>query len=151
MTCLQYYERYRNWSSLAALKQPGKNTVKWPKLHNLQHGIYIFFPGDTPRISMRLVANRNCCYYRTWDICFGTLHLAPSKEWFREDDRIHSTYLKNTKSTFKCIEKIHSLDCKFNFIDYLSLFYINALRMSDSFADVMSSLYVTCKMPVVNK
>ena len=58
-----------------------RNTVEWPKMHNFENGIYQFFRGIHPRISILgsrrfaprspLVANRNLYYYRTWDICVG--------------------------------------------------------------------------------
>ena len=69
-------------------------------MHNLQNGIYTFFRGYIPVSlylvlgTLRLVANGNLCYYRTWDICvrkrnfchystwdiyFGKLHLAAPK------------------------------------------------------------------------
>ena len=97
----------RNWSPLAAMTLfPTRkhNTVEWPKMYNLQNGIYTFFRGIHPRIFILvprrfaplppLVANWNLCYYRTWDICVGKLHLAPPKKWSRGDGRIHPTYLK---------------------------------------------------------
>ena len=54
------------------------NIEEWPKMYNLQNGIYKLSGGYTtvsmvgpqrfaPRPS--LVANRNLCYYRSLDIC----------------------------------------------------------------------------------
>ena len=99
------------------------NTIEWPKVHNLQNSIY-FFPGIHPRTLVLvprrfeprppLVANRNLCYYWTWDI--GKLHFVPPEDGFRGKRRIHPNDLKKIKVPFKCIVKNHALELKANFI-----------------------------------
>ena len=116
----------RNWLSLIAMKlltAKKHNIVQWPKLHNLQNGIFVLFPGNTP-LYLVLGASRLIFRSSSTDIyvtiglgisvseheifvtivpvmCFWKQQLAHPTEWSRGAGLIHPTDFKKFKAIFK--------------------------------------------------